>query len=331
MRPRLVAAVGACGLLLGGCSGAHDRPAPAARPVPPPGRPAPPPGLTRLHSGLLAREPFTSPAPVDALGARFELNGSAPAAGRRVAVDAAGLHIGVVEHPRGTWEGFFAVTRVSFPATAVFHVRMYRRPGDVGGAQRAGESVFAVQTATTKRTGQINYALVATSSTRGRTHWLAGYAEGRIADARTTVLWSGPAPGPLDEDVTVRTDGHSTLDVYLGGRRVLAARRLRMSIAPPFQPYLEVQGLGAAYASRFQDFWVAEDTALTVRGLRPGDAVALRTRAGTATGRAAADGSARLPLSPPLARGTGALTISGSRRLSVSGLDYAGGDVYRPS
>jgi hypothetical protein len=60
---------------------------------------------------------------------------------------------------------------------------------DVPQKNCSGEVIFAVQTGTTKKTGVLNYVLVASTTNAGLTHWLVGYAEGKVANAKTTVLW----------------------------------------------------------------------------------------------------------------------------------------------
>ena len=56
---------------------------------------------------------------------------------------------------------------------------------DVDGPQKdcSGEAIFAVQTGTTKKTGVLNYVLVASSTNAGLTHWLVGYAEGKVGSS----------------------------------------------------------------------------------------------------------------------------------------------------
>jgi len=192
------------------------------------------------------------------LGQSFEFNGSAPPADRVASISPQGLRVGVRRHAPGSWEGFFAVTRTSFPANSVFTVTMYREPGHISGANQTGETVFAVQTGDTKRTGDINYVLVASVSNAGLTHWEIGYAAGHIANATTAVLWTGPSSptADLSEAVTLTTDGHSSLQVHFGNRLVYSSHTLKMNIVAPFQAYLEVQALQIPYTARFANFRV---------------------------------------------------------------------------
>ena len=317
----------ATALLTAGCgsAGSESVPATAATVVQP--------GLVRERSGLLIDYGFRNAAPAAALSTDFELNGSAPLSRSSASVQADGLHVGVERHQPGTFEGSFAVTRAAYPASSVFHVRMSREARDVMSRSQTGEAVFAVQTGTTKRTGDINYVLVASVTNAGFTHWEVGYAEGRVAGAKTTILWTGPPSrvAPVSEDITLRTNGHSSYTVYFGNGVVYESNRLRMRITPPFQPYLEVQALEIAYESRFQDFWITSDDSILVNGLHQGELVTL-TPANGAPVRALADasGQARLLLALPEAEGRGTLTIlSGGSLRRFPGLLYAGGDVYR--
>jgi hypothetical protein len=175
--------------------------------------------------------------------------------------------------------------------------------------------------------------LVASATNAGSTQWKVGYAEGHIADATTTILWTGP-PSPtaaVTEDITLCTDGRSSYVVYFGSRVVYRSNRLKMRIIPPFQPYLEVQALEIAYQARFQDLWITSDHSILVTGLEQGDRVTLAPTTGTPVqALAEASGRARLLLAPPEAKGDGTLTIqSGGSLLRFPELLFAGGDVYR--
>jgi len=292
-------------------------------------------GLAKVSSGLLADYSFNTPEPLSALQQSFELGGSAPAAHARVSVRSDGLHVGVIQHAPGVFEGYFAVTRSSYPAGAIFHVRMSRLGLRTVTSSQTTEAVFAVQTANTKRTGAINYVLVASVRQGPLVHWELGFAEGHLTNATTKILWASPSlpstQTALGEDITLRTDGYRSYRVYFGARLVYSSDQLRMDIVPPFQAYLEVQALGAAYQSRFQDFWVVRSNTVQVRGLASGTQVSLAPngqRAVSATANQA--GIALLNLAPPQAQGVGTLTITqhGVAR-TFTGVQYAGGDVYR--
>jgi hypothetical protein len=288
-----------------------------------------------LSSGLLADFGFNTAETPSVLQKDFELGGSAPAANAQVTALPDGLHVGVLHHPTGVFEGYFAVTRASYPANAIFHVKMWRQGLRTVTLSQTTEAVFAVQTATTKQTGAINYVLVASVRHGPLVHWELGFAEGHLANASTKILWTGPSlpngQAPLSQDVTLRTDGYHAYEVYFDDRLVYRSRRLNMNIMPPFQAYLEVQALAAAYESRFQDFWVARSDTVQVQGVPPGARVSLRPDDQTRVSATADQtGTAQLKLRLPEARGTGTLTVvaHGTTR-RFAGLHYAGGDVYR--
>lgn len=288
--------------------------------------------LVRVESGLLIDDAFRAPVTRADIEKTYELNGSAVPAHRRFRADANGLHVGVTRHAPGLFEGFFAVTHAAYPASSIFHTRMSRLPGKaVVNPKESGEAVFAVQTGNTKKTGLINYVLVATFTSSGLFHELIGYAHGKIAGATTKVLWESPyAPTRPDTfDIDLRTDGKHSLEVWLNGKRAYSATNLDMNIQPPFQPYLEVQGLGIPYESTFQDFWVAGDDTLTVGGLKPGARLTLTRDAGSpVTATAAPDGTAELELGVDAARGRGTLKVDGVAD-ALGPFDFAGGDVLR--
>jgi hypothetical protein len=296
-------------------------------------RNGPMPGLLQERSGLLIDHDFRGSSSTAELLEDFELNGSAPPSNSWASVEADGLRIGVDHHRAETWEGFFAVTRAAYPAAGVFHVRMSREDRLVPSPSQTGEAVFAVQTGTTKRTGDLNYVLVASVANGGSSYWEVGHAEGHIADASTTILWTGPPSqtAAISQDITLHTDGRSSLVVYFGERLVYESSRLQMSIVPPFQAYLEVQALEIAYQARFQDLWITAEDSILIEGLDRDDRVTLDPASGaTVQARADPAGQARLQLWPPQARGEGTLTIlSGGSLRRFPGLCYAGGDVYR--
>jgi len=286
------------------------------------------------RQGLLIDDGFHRPKSLSQLQERYELNGSAPEHDRFASVDSAGLHVGVREHEPGVFEGYFAVTHDVYPASSVFQVRMARQNVDVPQKDRSGEAVFAVQTGTTKKTGVINYVLVASSTHAGMTHWLVGSAEGKVADAKTTVLWETPyletAKADRYQDITLGTNGRTSLEVWFGARLVYSSHRLRLHIDAPLQPYLEVQGLETGYISTFTDFSVVSDSSLTILGLHPHETVSFVPGHHDAISAvASATGEAHIPLPLPMVRGTATVTLGryGGRRLGP--FTYAGGDVDR--
>jgi hypothetical protein len=285
------------------------------------------------RSGLLADFPFRAKASEASLKPSFELNGSAPTDDRIFALDRRGLRIGVRAHRRGKWEGFFAVTRRSYPTTSTFHAHVYPSPRSIWPKDQSGEAVFAVQTGSTGQSGRIDYVFVASSTTAGVTHWEVGHAVGRVANATTTIVWQSPLVpgGATAQDITLRTDGRSLLAVYFGRRRVYFSHRLKLGITSPLQPYLEVQSLGTGYDARFRDFWVAGESSLTLAGLRAGDRVTFAPDGSrTLVGVASRAGSVHLALDPTHVRGTARVTIVGAGHMRRIGLvSYTGGDVLR--
>lgn len=287
--------------------------------------------LWRTASGLAIAAPFDRAEPVRDIEDTFSFNGSASPGVGYVSVSADGLSVGIHRHSR-RFEGWFAVTRSAFPASGVYHVRMAKPPGHVHAPGAQGEAVFAVQTGTTKQTGLINYVVVASDSNHGTTTWTVGYAHGYVADARLETLARFPAARDASpaRDVTVLTDGGHRLDVWFGQRLVYSSDRLHLDIAPPFQPYLEVQSRRVPYRSTFTDFWVTTGTTVEVAapdGARlrlvghDGDTLA------TATARR---GTARLVLPPPRASGVARLSVRlGGRSVVLGPFPYTGGDRYR--
>ena len=290
-----------------------------------------PVAVWRTSSGLATSLSFHRPLPVRDLGDAFAFNGSATPGVGYASLDRSGLTIGVHGHP-DRFEGWFAVTRAAYPGAGAYHVLMAKPPGNVDRGNAQGEAVFAVQTGTTKLNGLINYVVVASNSSRGATTWTIGYAHGHVADARLETLAQFPVPAtsPVARDITLTTDGRHRLAVWFGQGLVYASSRLHLDIAPPFQPYLEVQSRLVPYTSFFHDFWVTTGTGLTVSA--PSGARLRLVGAGgavLATG-VARQGTARLALPPPRARGTATLVVQmDGRRYRLGPFAYAGGDHYR--
>jgi len=285
-------------------------------------------GVSLARSGLAMADPFDQPVSQGQLLDHYVFNGSAaPGVGWSRAT-AGGLEVGV--HRHGGWAGWFAVTLDAAGPGVVWHTEMSRPGRAVTSGE--GEAVFAVQTATTQHSGAINYIVVSALSLRGKGEWLVGYAHGVVANADTEVLWRSPlrADSPTTEPVTIRTDGHSRLVVWLGGRQVYASDRLRLDIPTPFQAYLEVQSRDIGYVASFRDFWVTDADPVTVTGASPGARVGLVTGHGAVTAIAGPTGTASLAPPPPALVGTGTLTVAGERgSRRVTGFPYAGGDVWR--
>jgi hypothetical protein len=269
------------------------------------------------------------------LAAEFAFGGSAPRAHRSVDTYGDGLRIGVRPHETGVWEGAYAVSHATFPETAVFHVRMTRDGAEVPRTDQSGEAVFAVQTSSTAETGALNYVVAASTTNDGSTCWVVGNAEGVDCDAELTVLWKGlvstTAAADLAQEITLRTDGQTSLEVWFGPRLVYASEDLSLDIRPPFQSYLEVQALEIGYSATFTDYWVSKDASIIVQGLRPDERVCFVQADGhRCDSVASATGEARLVLRMPVVRGRGSLNLFERPDPVVFGpFNYAGGDGYR--
>ncbi|MGH3579181.1 MAG: hypothetical protein ACRDU0_16705, partial [Mycobacterium sp.] len=233
--------------------------------------------------------------------------------------------------------GWFAVPHRSFPGSGVYHVDVTRPPGNIVGgnivgATNQGEAVFAVQTATTPRTGLINYVVVASISSGGKTYWVVGYSHGHLANAALDTLATVQvSPDVTTESVTLRTDGARSLQVWFGHDLVYSSNSLAMHIAPPYQPYLEVQSRQVAYVSSFANYWITSGSSLDVDGVPAGKVVALSDTSGRTVSFWPADSSgvARLPLNGPDGRGTGYIVITrGGRNIRLGPFDYSGGSHY---
>jgi hypothetical protein len=286
--------------------------------------------LARVSSGLAFERSLAGVPAVRDLGDDFEFSGSASPQVGYQRVGPAGLTVGVRRHSGG-FAGWFAVTRWALPAQGVYHVRMSKPPGQLSGPGAQGEAVFAVQTATTKLNGLINYVVVASRSAGGATSWLVGYAQGRLSHARLQVLYQTPASAsaPSSREVSLATDGRRRLVVCFGRQVVYASDSLSMDIPAPYQAYLEVQSSGPPYQARFSDLWVTRGSAVGLAGLGPGQAALLATPGGqvVAAGRG---GQARLELAPGLARGRGVLWVAqGARRWRLGPFSYWAGDRLR--
>jgi len=303
-----------------------------------------PKGLELVRSGLVMQDPLDRGLTRGDLEDTYVLGGSAGPGLGWATETRRGLAVGIKPH-RG-WLGWFAVTIDAAGPAVAWHVVM--TPGRLPPHEPGrGIAVFAVQTATTQRSGVINYIVVAAVSRAGGYRWLVGYAHGIVADASTDVLWASPwqavAPGGPTlpaKGVTVVTNGHTTASVWIGSREVFSSTRLRLDMPAPFQAYLEVQSSAPAYSARFDDFWVARDAPLEVLGVPAGSDVALSAPGARAGASAVArqGGTAWLAMPSPDLVGTAVLTVSEVRRargslarllLTYRNLEYAGGDVVR--
>ena len=234
----------------------------------------------------------------------WEANGSAGAGNGAASVRGGLLHVGV-RHATTGFRGWFLTTTGTTPATCAFQFSAASPPPvDSWSPQAIGELVMAVQTSDTVRTGDINYVFVAENvASNGHRNLTVGYSEGHLSHATEHLLKQVPwTPGPLQ--VAIRTDGGTTLGVWVDGSLFYAADTLRLGITPPFQPYLEVQARQTPYTVAYDGYSSVCQPDVTVSGLPEGSVAGLDGRRATAEG-----GSATFPTaieSPPMA---GVLTL----------------------
>lgn len=293
-------------------------------------------GLVRTAQGLLVDNAFTSPTSDRDLQDTYEFNGDLDPNRAFVHATPGGLRVGVQPAADATdFEGWFAVTLAAYPRTSIFHARMTKPAGDVAGPGAEAEVVLAVQTASTKVTGLINFVEVTSDSLHGRTAYQVDYSWGHIRDAKTQVFWrSEPSTtAPNTVEATVRTDGVHSLTVWLGSHKVFSSDSLNLNMEAPFQPYLEVQALRTPYVATFHDFWVTRSSTISVNDLPAGTVTTMAAADGTALAHATADraGTATLDLPPYAAKGTATMTLArpGHGPQKLGPFAYAGGDVFR--
>ena len=224
-------------------------------------------GLVLERNGLLASYPFNTLKPTSSLAGSFRLGGTAGPSDASIRVLTDGLYVDVGPRRLGNWRGYFAATSAAYPASAVFHVRMWRLAPSVPFTSQTGVALFAVQTG---QYNVLNYVLVAGVITRRSAYWAVGHATGNFAYANTKLIWIRRS-ADTHEDITLRTNGHSSYAVYFGSKLVYESRALKLKITPPFRVYLEVEARGVPYQTRFQDLWVARDNAVRIVGLHPAD------------------------------------------------------------
>lgn len=327
IRTKVLAALAVAALTSGGIAVARtgERPAPLASS-----------GewqLLRTAQGLLIEDAFTKAVPSRDVQDVYEFNGDTDPSRTFVEARENGLVVGVDPPPTAdSHTGWFAVTIDAYPSSSIFHVRMSKPPGNVSASDEAGQAVFAVQTASTKVTGLINFVEVTTSSSGGKTSWQIDYSFGHVVDAQNVLYWATEPSeeAPDTEEVTLRTDGRQSLSVWLGKEQVFHSDELELDMQAPFQPYLEVQALKTPYEASFQDFWVTGDSRIRVAGLPVGGEVRLVDERGGLLSEANvnAEGFASLELPPYAAKGSGTLELGRVRDepVKLGPFDYAGGD-----
>ncbi len=256
--------------------------------------------------------------------AGWEANGSAgPSLGEAVA--AGGLLQVGVSRPTTDFRGWFLTATAPTPASCTFQFVAESPPTLSATPEGAtGELVMAVQTADTVATGDIDYVVVAEMvHSDGSRTLTVGYSVGHLQDATEHVLKEAPwSPGPLT--VSIETNGSDRLVVWVDGTLFFHATDLRMGIAPPFEPYLEVQARQTAYRVAFRGYSSACQPDLVVSNVTDGT---LATLGGQRV--LAHDGVAVFRWSEHAAPVTGALSLlmpGGSRPTTFSPHTYWPGD-----
>ncbi len=237
----------------------------------------------------------------------WEANGSAGAANAFATIDGGLLNVGVVR-PTNDFRGWFLTATSATPTNCAFQFDAMSPPPVASSTPGAvGELVMAVQTSDTVTTGDINYVVVAEIvDPGGRRSLLTGYSLGHLSHAVEHVLKEVPwTAGPLD--VSIESNGSNQLAVWVDGALFYRATDLHMGIAPPFEPYLEVQARHTAYTVAFRGYSSSCAPDIAVSNLTDGSTVRLGNLHAVARG-----GSAVLPLAQSAVPVTGALTLSES-------------------
>ena len=285
--------------------------------------------LTLSHQGTVMDTSFSHPLSPQ----YWAYGGSSPPAIRFATWSPGRLAVGVDNRGHRNYYGYFAVTRNTAPANA--YVQAVVAPMTaVPGRHQTAETVVAVQTAWTKLTGLINYLVVSEIASNGRPKRLyAGYAHGYLAHASTIAYYSEHSKQLLSSSkpyiVTIRTDGYTTAQIWIGNRQIVASSNLHLNIEPPFQVYLEVQDVAMRYSAEFYHMSVYTDRTVDIAGLPVGAHLSF-----TASGhvwRATADksGDAHLAFSVPALANVGTLTINkGGQKWVFPSLRLAGGDRW---
>ena len=234
----------------------------------------------------------------------WEANGSAGADNGIAVVRGGHLHVAVRQATAG-FRGWFLTATGTTPDSCAFQFTAASPPPVTASSSQAiGELVMAVQTGNTVRTGDINYVFVAENvSSSGHRNLTVGYSQGHLSHASEHILKQVPwAAGPLQ--VAIRTNGNNKLSVWVNGSLFYYAYILQLGIAPPFQPYLEVQARQTPYSVAYDGYSSVCQPDVAISGLPDGSTATLNghqavARNGTATLTAAV-------AAPPM---TGVLTV----------------------
>lgn len=287
--------------------------------------------LILTSSGRLWDTHFRQPPNVS--GNLYYYNGSESPARRFVHWSRGRLDIGVNQAAMRSFKGFFAVTEPSFPAgsyveTSMKPVRVAPQPGQVA------ETIVAVQTATTRENGEINYVIASLTQGHAFKTLQLGYAQGLIADAKTFILRNYRAPHLVstisNEPVTISTNGVHDLKIWLGNQLLLNKSQLPLKIIPPFQVYLEVQSQGLKYAARFHSLRIYRSNRVLIQGLPDGATIKATGSHGTLLANGVShQGSYTIDLTPPRLERVATIAITQGRHATTfHHVSLVGGDIY---
>lgn len=264
----------------------------------------------------------------------YNFNGSANPRRRFLEWQSGRLGVGVDNPDSHQFYGYFAETQSVFPSGAFVQTLMTPYPAAVHPHQ-AAETILAVQTANTYRTGLLNYVIVSYTQAGSRHLLQIGYANGRIQAAKTYILQTVSHAGLMKAmqslAVTVSTNGHNIFRVWLGHQLLYAGHNLDMHIEPPFQVYLEVQARGTRYVADFRSLAVYRSDMFTIAGLKPGSRITLSAPSGgTLRATAGPNGAAvvRLPVNALGFRTAVSISEPGLPAAVFRHVSVEGGDVY---
>ena len=266
-------------------------------------------------------------------GNRYRYNGSESPGRRFVHWSRGQLAIGVNQSGIHAFKGFFAVTEPTFPAgsyieTSMQPIRVAPQSGQVA------ETIVAVQTATTKENGEINYVIASLTQTRAINTLQLGYAHGAIADAKTFILRSYQTPHLLatisNEPVTISTNGLYSLKIWLGNHLLVNKGRLPLKVIPPFQVYLEVQSEGLKYAAQFHSLRIYRSNQVLIKGLPDGAEVkAIGSNGVLLANGVSQQGTYTVDLTPPRLERAATIEITqGGHTTIFHHVSLVGGDIY---
>lgn len=288
--------------------------------------------LVRTVDGLLWSTRFDAlPSP-----SAYNTNGSGSPGQDVIRWQRGLLGVGINNAASPHFFGYFLETKQAFPAGAFVQTQMLPYPAAANPGQVA-ETIVAVQTASTDRTGLLNYVIVSYRQSAGQGSLSVGFANGLIARATTTILGVVAHPDLMtqvrDEPVTITTNGNNAYETWIGNTPIYQSSHLHMRIAPPFQVYLEVQAAAVDYTAYFRTLDVYRSDRVRISHLPPGAEIRLSVShpgAYPVRALASASGTASLVL-PPLD-----LTVEGVLEVSSHGvvwkfppLTLHGGDHYQ--